>query len=359
MTLVMILPISHTIPPFIYIFLVLLLICSKAINSWVVDDAVSIPIHPTQRIDNHTRTSPLPMDNYTNNVDIVSTHNDTLQCIDNSTSPNLLQAFVVSDVDGSLVHYSNISTTTLDNNQQSLLFLPPSSTGLQAHISIETLRLCQQLRRTRGTFLVLVSGMRTKTLFQRLPFLPRAHAYASENGGRIFYPKSLEENVHGVDTSPILHRVQPVEFDGMDEHDKTEFGIVEDVYWRHYVSQPIMDDDPSLDESKPFLIPSTSPLDSLQTIATALEQRNFTIDKTGYSTCFRVNWKQQRQDLVTRQDFDSIPSSIDLTRLGLQYSINLGCIDFFPLKSGKKNWYEICEILETLDWIDTDDMIIF
>jgi hypothetical protein len=41
----------------------------------------------------------------------------------------------------------------------------------------------------RGTpsTLVLISGMRTTTLFQRLPYLPRADAYVSESGGTIFY----------------------------------------------------------------------------------------------------------------------------------------------------------------------------
>ena len=35
---------------------------------------------------------------------------------------------------------------------------------------------------------VLVTGARTATLLQRLPFLPAADAYVCENGGRIFYP---------------------------------------------------------------------------------------------------------------------------------------------------------------------------
>lgn len=33
-----------------------------------------------------------------------------------------------------------------------------------------------------------MTGARTATLLQRLPFLPAADAYVSENGGRIFYP---------------------------------------------------------------------------------------------------------------------------------------------------------------------------
>jgi hypothetical protein len=35
---------------------------------------------------------------------------------------------------------------------------------------------------------VLLTGARTATLLQRLPYLPAADAYVAENGGRIFYP---------------------------------------------------------------------------------------------------------------------------------------------------------------------------
>ena len=35
---------------------------------------------------------------------------------------------------------------------------------------------------------VLLTGARTSTLLQRLPYLPAADAYVAENGGRIFYP---------------------------------------------------------------------------------------------------------------------------------------------------------------------------
>jgi hydroxymethylpyrimidine pyrophosphatase-like HAD family hydrolase len=38
--------------------------------------------------------------------------------------------------------------------------------------------------------LVLITGARSATLLQRLPFLPAADAYVCENGGRIFYSGS-------------------------------------------------------------------------------------------------------------------------------------------------------------------------
>lgn len=44
--------------------------------------------------------------------------------------------------------------------------------------------------RSQGVLLVLITGARSATLLQRLPFLPQADAYVCENGGRIFYAGS-------------------------------------------------------------------------------------------------------------------------------------------------------------------------
>jgi len=287
-------------------------------------------------------------------------------CID-SSSIIPRQKFVFSDIDGTLAHYHLNTTESKDTS--SLLFLPPSATGLQAHISIHTLHLCQEIRKVEGVVLVLVSGMRTKTLFQRIPYLPRADAYVSENGGRIFYPILLnQENDDSTPSSssssssstttsfrkhmsPILLHVKPVLYHGISQEDMQEFGIVEDLTWKHYIRQQQQQDDnddedlnpvPHHLESNSIINHSTYEedlLDSLQSVVEILEKRNFTVDKVGYSTCIRVNWKQQRQDLVTKQHFDQLSSTIDLEHLGLQCSFNLGCIDFLPLRSGKKNRY--------------------
>ncbi len=80
--------------------------------------------------------------------------------------------------------------SNVDANGIDLLYLPPSKTGQRGVISSKTLQLCQKLRH-RGMPFVLVSGMRSTTLFQRLPYLPRADAYVSESGGRIFYPVDI------------------------------------------------------------------------------------------------------------------------------------------------------------------------
>ena len=60
--------------------------------------------------------------------------------------------------------------------------LPPSSTGLQAWISLATFHAISAVRKAGHPF-VLISGARTSTILQRLPFLPRADAVVTENGG--------------------------------------------------------------------------------------------------------------------------------------------------------------------------------
>ena len=94
---------------------------------------------------------------------------------------------VFSDIDGTLVHYP-VDLSKEDNSL--LIHLPPSKTGTRGVISRKTLYLCQKLR-SNGTPLILVSGMRTTTLFQRMPYLPTADAYVCESGGRIFYRKYM------------------------------------------------------------------------------------------------------------------------------------------------------------------------
>lgn len=59
----------------------------------------------------------------------------------------------------------------------------------QGLISVKTLQDLAKLR-SQGVLLVLITGARSATLLQRLPFLPEADAYVCENGGRIFYAGS-------------------------------------------------------------------------------------------------------------------------------------------------------------------------
>ncbi len=140
--------------------------------------------------------------------------------------------------------------------------------------------------------------------------------YISENGGRIFYPISLAEQDSTMstvrkDTSPILLHVKPIVYDGMSQEDKKEFGIVEDLAWKKHLRLPPQQ---QLQESHlesdvaniNQLNYDEELLHSLQIVVETLEKRNFIIEKLGYSTCIRVNWKQQQQDLVSKEDFDQL-----------------------------------------------------
>jgi hypothetical protein len=60
--------------------------------------------------------------------------------------------------------------------------LPMSSTGKRAWISLQTIR-CIHAIRSSGIPFVLLSGARTSTILERLPWLPRPDAVATENGG--------------------------------------------------------------------------------------------------------------------------------------------------------------------------------
>jgi hypothetical protein len=64
--------------------------------------------------------------------------------------------------------------------------LPLSSTGLRAWVSVQTLETIHSIR-SQGIPFVMISGARTSTIFQRIPFLPLADAVATENGGRLFH----------------------------------------------------------------------------------------------------------------------------------------------------------------------------
>ena len=228
---------------------------------------------------------------------------------------------IFSDVDGTLVHYLENQNYTTD-----VIELPPSSTGMQGIISSKTLVQCQQLRQRCQRKLVLMSGMRTSTLWNRMPFLPRADAYCSE-AGRIFYPVSDLEGYHG----PIF---VPHSYTGCHETELRPFGLIEDIEWRAIMEQKCgghgfvgME---LLDSTQPPPIPFHDRQGLLWECARTLVAKGVVIDEKGYSTCFRINRKQQ----TNMEAFDSALKHIPPT---LATSVNLGCIDVYPKESGKKN----------------------
>ena len=273
---------------------------------------------------------------------------------------------VFSDIDGSLVHYDK----SYDNDQQQelngvddnkLIFLPPSATGLQGVISSQTLQLCQKLRLEKNVKLVLITGARTSTLLNRLPYLPKADVYVSEGGGRIFYPTNVD-NCCIVSDEEFVYK--PVQYSGSKEEDLQSFSLVEDMEWREhmisggvgndyaYVGNEILSkrcDGTTSDNEEECIIDYDTtagfPIDAipieqrtgiLWEYATHLiENEGFILDTKSYSTMFRVSRKHQVND----KKFDALLDGTISHPKEISMSTNLGCIDFFPVVSGKQNWY--------------------
>jgi hypothetical protein len=303
---------------------------------------------------------------------------------------------VFSDVDGTLAHYpKTLPTSSADNSgdesnndPDSLVYLPPSATGMRGILSARTLRQCRAIRAT-GTRLVLISGMRTSTLLQRIPFLPRAHVYVCEAGGRVYrvvddgdnsrkrkhydaetsLEKQKESNNNNNNSEHI--RITPEPFAGATPADLEPFTLVEDQDWRRRMEPhvgttgyaimegtekvmtvtqvaPVL---PSPKEKPSFTAATTTNTDTaiadttppsksiLWAYADSLEAMGLKLDTKGYATCFRINRKHQTETGTELMDrFMSHREEMMLPE-DLATSVNLGCIDVYPSISGKKNWY--------------------
>ena len=288
------------------------LITAAALN--ICAEGVMRPVRETNnRVIDHTHSRP--------KTDMTST---------NSSNINI----VFSDLDGTLIHYPrNIDKYTKREIAKDICLLPASSTGMVGVISAKSLQLIREIRQT-GTLFVLVSGMRSSTLLKRLPYLPKADAYCCEDGGRIFYPTQLQ---------PLeSFGVNPNQFLGATAEDMHPFSLVEDMEWRKRMEQDSAagTDGYFGNELNPLHgksgkeIPISERRGCLWDFSSSLLEKGFTIDSVGYCTCFRVNKKQQSDSSL----FDTLMHGhIDIPA-GLASSTNLGCIDFYPGLSGKKNW---------------------
>jgi len=240
---------------------------------------------------------------------------------------------VFSDVDGTLIHYDRGDEKVCKNYEKdaSVVKLPPSSTGMRGFLSVQTLHLCKKLRSQQdGICLVLISGMRTSTMMDRIPFLPKADVYCCESGGRIFYP---------VDPSADSGRVfYPEAYPGATGDDLKPFCLIEDKDWREEMErlsaagrQGFLGNE--IDGGDDF-VPLPNRDGRLWRFATYLQQNGVQVDSKSYSTCFRVNKKHQSSDDL----FSKLLTDDMHQKYGLARSTNLGCIDFFPATSGKLNW---------------------
>jgi hydroxymethylpyrimidine pyrophosphatase-like HAD family hydrolase len=146
-----------------------------------------------------------------------------------STDTDALK-IIFSDIDGSLIHYPKQHDKTQQDDNNKILELPPSATGLRGIISSQTLATCRDLRVKKGVKLVLVTGARTSTLLNRLPYLPKADAYCTEAGGRIFYPVDIDSNDEELFQSQLTYT--PLEYSGAIADDLKPFGLREDRKWR-------------------------------------------------------------------------------------------------------------------------------
>jgi len=266
-----------------------------------------------------------------------STQNDnTVDVVNNDIENNDEICIIFSDLDGTLIHYPDNKEDKL-SNKDGLLKLPKSSTGMSGIISSQTLCSIRNIRNgncggvggsNSNVKFVLISGMRTSTFLQRLPYLPKADAYATENGGRIFYPLPVQNinnnnnNNNNDTTNKNTFWVKPKRFKGSTKDDLIPFGIHEDMNWRKKMintkalggrgdGYDDRDDDSdgntSDDNSSGYA--SFALLDQKQEdvlrerdgllwdfARDLIHNKHFKIDTKGYSTCFRVNRKHQNQN---------------------------------------------------------------
>ena len=264
-----------------------------------------------------------------------------------STSNNqgMLRLIVFSDVDGTIAHYPKhlqINSSDLPNDDNSkLIYLPASKTGTRGVLSKRTFELCHTLRHGsksnnfRQTPLVLISGMRTTTLFQRLPYLPKADAYVSESGGRIYYPVPIDE-LDDTEQDGIVENLVLKSIVNLDQVDERPFALKEDLNWRKQISEI---NAAGLDGFQNT--PINERTGKLWEYASHLMKRGYVLDTQGYATAFRINRKMQSGE--TFDNFDQfILNCRDEVPMDLGCSTNLGCIDVYPIMSGKKN---CCEYL--------------
>ena len=203
-------------------------------------------------------------------------------------------SLILSDVDGTLVHYPRAGGGGGGGN--AVLTLPPSSTGLRGHISLATLQHVQRLREQGHTF-VLVSGMRASTFFQRLPFLPLCDGYAIENGGRLFWN---------------------------DPSRGTAACLAEDLGWaaQHAAASPPGQEGVSPSKRTGLLWGRYK----------WLVAAGYTCDAAGYSTQFRI--KTEAGEGLESERLRALLADLPPE---LTSAFNLGCADVFATTSGKAN----------------------
>lgn len=234
------------------------------------------------------------------------------------------------------------ATTTIITkpNQQAdaarLLALPPSTTGRVGAISQGSLERYAAVRAS-GARLVVVSGARTPTLLQRLPFIPAADAYVSENGGRIFYPAEVAKELGDELIASTARDEEEEEGDGGGEKQAgpatttplpVACPLVEDLAWRAQLQHVC---GPASEEGKG--VPPEERTGSLWAFYRRLKEGGWRVDAQGYSTAFRVQGRTAGDDEAAEAALRAVAAS---RPSGVACSTNLGVLDFYPARSGKE-----------------------
>jgi len=197
---------------------------------------------------------------------------------------------------------------------------------------------------------VIISGMRTRTLLQRIPFLPSADAYCCEGGGQIFYqipvgkPKNCETTSIIDDSgeeadveNKTMGTALPEIYESRNEEGAVQghFRLQEDMEWRKIMGHVSAAGPDGYDG----IVDIQKRDGLLWSFARKLVKMGWVIDYSGYGTCFRVHrGKQLHKAKQSKEIFDvELPN---LKPAGLACSTNLGCVDFYPDRSGKKNCCE-------------------
>jgi len=173
------------------------------------------------------------------------------------------------------------------------MLLPPNSKGVQGIISLTALTAFSSLR-NRSSMTVLVTGARTSTMLQRLPFLPKADAYVSEGGGRIWW------HDHTLPTAAC---------------------IAEDYEWRAQhasITGPVEQDG----------VPAARRQGALWDAFRGLQAAGWDCDGKNYATAFRVS-------AANGKDLSALQAQLEEYASGLTCSGNLGHMDVYPTTSGK------------------------
>jgi len=222
---------------------------------------------------------------------------------------------IFSDLDGTLCHFERdtikhgVKTTenkemctaivrNKDGQTRACRLLPASTMG-NGTVSERTIELVGKLR-AHGVKFVIISGARTTTIQERLPFLPLVDAVACETGSKIFYPPDST-------TEPV----------------KASSWMMDEEWSKRFekVTGPLNTDTPAVSRQG-----------TLWDLFREMKALRLDPDARGYYGCFRVKCRSPESLEILS---GIISDSHKLDSMGIAHAMNLGMYDFFPKSAGK------------------------